>query len=177
MQNFFKKQQSILNRLLHSFQILFKPFLFFILVSSIYGADLDINKILKSAQKENKHVMFFHHIPGCPYCKAMLDENFKDANILSEIDKNFIYVDIYTANEGNVIFNDFKGSYKDFSKHIGAFVYPTTIFMNNNGKIVYNSTGYRNIDEFLVEIKYIATDDYKTMDLESFITKLELEDF
>lgn len=147
------------------------------MATSVYGADIDINKILQSAQKQNKHVMFFHHIPGCPYCKAMLDENFKDANILSEVDKNFIYVDIYTASKGSVKFNDFEGSYKEFSKHIGAFVYPTTTFMSSNGEIVYNSIGYRNIDEYIPEITYVSSRSYEKMDLEAYITKLELEDF
>ena len=105
----------------------------------------------------------------------MLDENFKDANILSEVDKNFIYVDIYTASKGSVKFNDFEGSYKEFSRHIGAFVYPSTIFMNSRGKVVHKAIGYRNIDEYFVEVTYVSTKSYKTMDLESYALKLEFE--
>ncbi len=107
----------------------------------------------------------------------MLDENFKDATILREIDKNFIYVDIFTANKGSVKFNDFEGSYKEFSAHIGAFVYPSTIFMNDKGEVVHRAIGYRNVDEYFTEITYISTKSYKTMDLESYVLKLEMEDF
>ena len=140
--NFCTKQQSILNRLLH----FVKPLLFFIIVISAHGTDIDVDKLLQWAKKQNKHIMFFHHIPECPYCKTMLTENFQDATILKEIDKNFLYVDVYTANKGDIRFKDFKGSYKEFSAFIGAFVYPSTIFMNDKGEVVHKAIGYRNID-------------------------------
>lgn len=169
------KQQSILNRLLPLIQTIFKPFLLFMLVSSVNASDIDVDKLLETAKKQNKQIMFFHHIPGCPYCKAMLDENFKDATILKEIDENFIYVDIYTANEGSIKFKDFKGTHKEFSAYMGAFVYPSTIFINAEGKVIHSAIGYRNIDEYFAEITYVSTDSYKTMDLESYILKLEFE--
>ncbi|WP_458700488.1 thioredoxin family protein [Sulfurospirillum sp. 1307] len=141
------------------------------------AGDVDLDKIVKVAKAQNRGVLIFHHIPGCSYCKAMLDENFKDATILKEIDKNFVYVDIYTADNGVVKFRDFKGSHKEFSAYIGAVAYPATIFMNSEGEVIYRSIGYRNIDEYLLEIKYVLTKSYKTMDLESFIQKQEMEDF
>lgn len=171
--NFCTKQQSIFNGLLY----FVKPFLFFILISSSYGVDINIDKLLQTAKKQNKHIMFFHHIPECPYCKAMLDENFKDATILKEISKNFVYVNVYTTNKGTIKFRDFEGTYKEFSKHMGAVAFPATIFMNGDGKVVYRAIGYRNIDEHFSEITYISTNSYKTIDLESYITKIELEYF
>jgi len=175
--NFCIKQQSLYEGLLHFAKILIKPFLFFILASTSYGVDIDVNKLIQIAKKQNKQIMFFHHIPGCPYCKGMLDENFKNATILKEIDKNFIYVDIFTANKDSVRFQDFKGTYKEFSKYMGAVAYPATVFMNNEGKIVHRAIGYRNVNEHSAEIRYVSTKSYKTMDLESYITKIELENF
>lgn len=172
---FFTKQQSILNGLLHFIKTLLSPFLFFIIVVSSNAADIDINKLIQTAKQQNKHIMFFHHIPGCPYCKAMLDESFQDDSILDVINKNFLYVDIYTANKDDIIFKDFQGSFKEFSTYIGAFVYPSTIFMNNDGEVIHTAIGYRNIDEYYAEITYVSTENYKKMDLESYILKLEFE--
>lgn len=168
---FYIKKQPLFNRLL-SFV---KPFLLFTLVISAYGIDIDIDKLLQTAKKQNKQIMFFHHIPRCPYCETMLAENFHDTTILKEIDKKFLYVDIYTANKGNIKFQDFQGSYKEFSTFIGAFVYPSTIFMNDKGEVVNKAIGYRNIEEHFAEIKYVSTESYKTMDLESYTMKLEFE--
>lgn len=152
-----------------------KLFLFFFLVESAYSNDIDANKLLQVAKKQNKDILFFNHIPNCPYCKAMLDENFKDEGILEELDKNFIHVDVYTANKGNIKFKDFEGSHKEFSAHIGAFVYPSTIFMDAEGNIIHKAIGYRNIDEYFAEITYVSAKSYKMMDLESHIEKIELE--
>jgi len=147
------------------------------LAISAYGADIDLDRLLQTANKQNKQIMFFHHIPGCPYCKTMFDENFKDASSLKEIDNSFVYVEIYTANKSAIKFKDFRGSHEEFSAYIGAFVYPSTIFMNDEGKIIHKAIGYRNIDEYLLEIKYVSSKSYKTMDLEAYIQKQEMENF
>lgn len=166
-------QQSIINRLLRFVKILLKPFIVFIFVVSAQGTDIDIDKLLKVAKEQNKDLMFFHHIPGCPYCKTMLNENFKDVSILEEIKKHFVYVDVYTANNGTIKFQNFNGSYKEFSAYIGAFVYPATIFMNETGEVIHKAIGYRNIDEYFIELSYVGTRSYQTMDLESYSLELE----
>lgn len=166
---FYITKQPILSRLFLS------PFLLLLFFASVNAADIDVNRLIEVAKKQNKHIMFFHHIPGCPYCKAMLDENFKDATIIKEIEKNFLHVDIYTADDGVITFGAFKGSYKEFSKHIGASAYPATIFMNSVGKTVFKSIGYRNIDEYLLELSYVSSKSYKTMDLEAYSIKKEME--
>jgi len=153
------------------------PFWLLFVFTILNATNIDLDKIVEVAKKQNKQILIFHHIPGCSYCKAMLTENFKDRAILQEIDKHFIYVDIFTADKDIVKFRDFRGTHKDFSEYIGAFAYPATIFMDAEGKVIYRSIGYRNIDEYLSEIKYILTKSYKKMDLESYKTKLEMENF
>lgn len=139
------------------------------------ASEVNIDMLLEQAKSQNKHVMFYHHIPGCPYCKKMLEENFKDPNILKIINENFVYVEIYTAHSGPVIFKNFTGTHKEFSVYAGAVAYPATIFMNSEGEIVHRAIGYRNIDEHLADITYISTKNYETINLESYIEKLEFE--
>ena len=151
-------------------------FVIFSLVMVVNAANIDVNKKL-SKLTESKHIMFFVHIPNCSYCKAMLDENLKNKEILDVINKNFVFINIYTKDEGIVSFKDFKGTYKEFSRYIGAVAYPATIFMDNSGKIIYRSIGYRNIKEQIREIKYISSGSYKKISLETFIENLEMEEF
>jgi len=153
-----------------------RPFIllmvFFTFVDAI---EVNLNKILQEAKDQNKTVMLFHHIPNCSYCKRMLDENFKDPTILKVIDKNFIYVDIFTADKDKVTFKDFNGTHKEFSVYIGAVAYPATIFIDDKAKVIHRAIGYRNLDEYFAELTYISSKSYKTMDLESYILKLEFE--
>lgn len=156
---------------------IFKILLLLSFISTIsYGKDIDINKVLEEAKIKDKQVMFFFHIPRCPYCERMLKKNFKDENILAIIKKYFLLVDIYTADEKKVVFNDFKGTPKEFAKHIGASAYPATLFMNKDGKIIHKAIGYRNIGEYSDELKYIGTKSYKKIDLDTFIMNMELEE-
>ena len=148
--------------------------LLFITVS--YGNHtIDINEKIKIAQKQDKDLMIFFHIPHCPYCLRMLSKNFKDKETLNEIKKNFIFIDIYTKDSAIIKFKDFSGTTKDFATHLSAVAYPATIFLNKDEKILYRSIGYRNINELLTEMKYISTKSFKTMNLEDFSQKLEFE--
>ena len=150
-------------------------FLMMIFFTFANSAEVDLDKILQVAKDQNKTVMLFHHIPGCSYCKRMIDENFKDQTILKVIDENFIYVDIYTADKDKVTFKDFNGTHKEFSVYIGAVAYPATIFIDDKAKVIHRAIGYRNLDEYFAELTYISSKSYKTMDLESYILKLEFE--
>ena len=152
-----------------------KYILLLTLFTNAYSAEIDIDKLLQQAKKQNKLIMFFHHIPGCSYCKRMLDENFKDPNILEVVNKNFIHVDIYTGDKDLVKFKKFSGTCKEFSVYIGAVAYPATIFMNSKGEVLHTAIGYRNIDEHFADITYMSTESYKVMDLESYKEKLEFE--
>ena len=152
-------------------------FLFLFFSLNIFANDIiNINKKIQQAQKEEKNLMIFFHIPNCPYCKEMLDENFKDEKILKLIKENFIFIDIYTADKKDIILKDFKGQVKEFAKHIGAIAYPATIFMDTNAKVFYKSIGYRNIQEYIYEITYLTTKSYEKMKLEEFILKVEMQD-
>ncbi len=139
------------------------------------ASDIDVNKILEEAKQENKQILFFFHIPDCPYCKRMIDENFKNEEVLKEIKKSFIKVDIHTADSGTVTYKDFKGTRDEFAKYLGAVAFPSTLFIDSDKKIVHHTIGYRNIDEFLSELKYVGTKSYKTTTLETFTENLEFE--
>jgi thioredoxin-related protein len=148
--------------------------LFLLFISFANAQSIDVNKLLKEAKESKKDLIVFNHIPGCPYCKSMLEENFKDENIKKELDKHFIYVDVYTKDKDLISFKDFKGTHREFSKHLGAFAYPATIFIDYNGKVIHKAIGYRNIGEYINELKYISSDSFEKVDLETFILNQEL---
>jgi len=159
-------------KIIFRFLLLLSVFTLFLNANNI----IDIDAKIEQAKKEKKTIMFFFHVPHCQYCKSMLSENFKDNTITELIEEKFILVDIYTADEKEVIFKSFKGTPSEFGKHIGAYAYPATLFMDINAKVIHKAIAYRNIDEFLIEMKYIATQSYKQMDLEAFKLKIELEE-
>lgn len=143
---------------------------------AIANTDIDMNNKMNIASNEDKLIMIFFHIPSCNYCETMLSENFKSQKILNELDKDFLLVDIYTKDQGIVRFKNFTGAHKEFSKSMKVPAYPATYYINKNGDVLYKSIGYRNVEEYYKEIKYISSKSYKKIDLETFIQELELKD-
>lgn len=137
--------------------------------------EIDINSKIKLAKQQNKHLMIFFHIPGCPYCKSMLDNNFKDKETVEEMKKNFVFINLYTADDTFITFDDFDGDIKEFATHIGAFAYPATIFIDKNKKTVYKSIGYRNTLELLSELNYISSLSYNTVSIKKFTESWSFE--
>ena len=141
----------------------------------LYADNIDVNKILIETKNSNKNLLIFVHSPNCSYCRRMISQNFKSKTILSHIEKNFIAVFIDIHDNGKVTFNNFKGSKKEFADHIDSVAVPATTFVDKDGKIIYNFIGYRNIDEYLIELKYISSKSYKEISIESYREKIEFE--
>ncbi len=156
---------------------LIKIFIFTLSLIVTLNADtyLDIDLKLAKAKIENKSLMFFFHIPHCPYCKSMKNENFQNKETLKQIQKYFIFIDIYTEGDKKIKFKEFNGTQKEFAEFLGASAFPATIFLDKNSRTIHKAIGYRNINELLSEIKYISSNSYLKMKLEPFIEKLEFE--
>ena len=105
----------------------------------------------------------------------MIAATLKDPRIAQEVEKKFIYVDIYTADEGNVTFNGFKGSRRAFAQSLGYDFYPTSIFVETPSKKIINATpGARKKDFFIKVLDYISTKQYQKMELETYLDTLDL---
>jgi len=105
----------------------------------------------------------------------MLDENFTNKEILQEIKQNFILIDMFTANDIVVKYKNVKGTIKEFAKHMGVPAYPATLFLDKDKKTIFKSIGYRNTQEYLMELMFISSKSYHQLTLEEFTLKTEFE--
>lgn len=111
--------------------------LFLLLISSflfLNASQTNIDNLLIKAKNQNKHLMFFYWMPGCPLCKKMLNENFKDENLVKTMNENLIVVNINITSKDEVVFDDFIGTQKEFAKKMRVFAVPATQFLDSNGK-------------------------------------------
>jgi len=143
----------------------------FILVSIfiISGANnINIDSIQSKAEKSHKYVLVFLHKPNCSYCENMIEFTLPDEKIVQKIKKNFIFVDIDVADSGEVIFDDFKGSKREFAKYVGYNFYPSTVFIDEDKEIVYGVAGYKDERKFLNILRFIESHSYEDMGIDDF---------
>jgi len=115
------------------------------------------------------------HKPNCGHCSHMIKFTLQDDEIAKEINSKFIYVDLFTGDEGDVVYKDFRGSRRDFAKHIGYDFYPTSLFIDEHSKIVNVTPGAREQDFFIDVLNYVSTKQYLTMEFETYLDNLDLE--
>ena len=119
--------------------------------------------------------MLFFHKDGCGFCEKMYYDTLDDSDIEEVIEQYFIFVDIGIDDEGSIEHRNFKGSRYGYAKSLEIGFYPTVGFVDGNNSIVYGAIGYRDIEPFTLLLRYIYSGDYKLMEWEDFISKVEFE--
>jgi len=146
--------------------VLFKRLILMILtvVSMTFANDVDLDQLVAEAKKTNKHILVFLHITGCSYCLKMQEWTFDDDKVIEAIKKDFIFLDINVRDEGLISFDGLKVSKLKFAKEIGYPMYPSCLFFDQNGELVYDEVGYRDENKFLETLKIVSSKDYNDIE-------------
>jgi len=147
--------------------VYFKRLLLLLLtVTSISFAsnDIDLNQLVIEAKKTNKHILVFLHTTGCNYCLKMEEFTFDDEKVEEAIKKDFLFVDINVRDKGLVSFDNFKVSKLKFAKEIGYAMYPSCLFFDKNGELVYDEVGYRDEHQFLETLQLVSSKAYNDVE-------------
>ena len=129
-----------------------------------FASDVDLDKLVDEAKKTNKHILVFLHITGCNYCLKMQEFTFDDDLVQAAIKKDFIFVDMNVRDKGLVSFDNFKVSKLKFAKKIGYPVYPSCLFFDQNGELVYDEVGFRDEVKFLKTLQLVSSKAYNDID-------------
>ncbi len=133
-------------------------------VSMTFADDVNLDQLVVEAKKTNKHILVFLHITGCNYCLKMQEWTFDDDKVIEAIKKDFIFVDINVRDEGLVSFDNHKISKLKFAKEIGYPMYPSCLFFDKNGELVYDEVGYRDENKFLETLKMVSSKAYNDIE-------------
>ncbi|MBN2820277.1 MAG: thioredoxin family protein [Bacteroidales bacterium] len=97
------------------------------------------NEILATAKSENKPVFLDISASWCGYCKRMKANVFTDPQVGKFYNANFI----------NVSVDGEKGEGIQLAKKYGVKGYPTFVFLNPDGSLAFQTSGYHKSEEFL----------------------------
>ena len=133
-------------------------------VGITFANNVNLDQLIVEAKKTNKHILVFLHITGCNYCLKMKEFTFDDERVKADIQKDFIFIDINVRDEGLVSFNKIKVNKLKFAKQIGYTMYPSCLFFDQSGKLVYDEVGYRDEVKFLETLQLVSSKVYNDIE-------------
>ncbi len=123
---------------------------------------LEIQEDVEEATDENKHVLLFFQLNGCPYCDRMLRESFEDEAQSAYIKQHFDTIAINVKGDRDIAFNEeLSVTEKELSEILKVRATPAIIFLNSNNKAVVRVNGYRAAERFKQILEYVNSKSYE----------------
>lgn len=113
------------------------------------------------AKNTGKKVFLYFYTDQCGYCDKMKSKTFSNSTVASYLNENFIPVKVNAAKERNL------------SKEYNVRGVPATWFIAENEEKIRNRPGFLPPDQLLAQLKYVATDSYKTIKFDDFVKTLQ----
>jgi len=133
-----------------------KLFILLLITINLFGIDwsgkinwaMNYDSAVKLAKTQNKLIMIDISKSDCPPCKYLATKVYTDDEVANYINKNFVPL-FYLVDEDNLpvtVQNYFMGTT------------PTIMFLEPNGKLIYNMVGARPPKVFLNILKSVNGD-------------------
>lgn len=111
---------------------------------------LDVREDVADAARENKRLMLYFWLEGCPYCKTLEEVTFQDPAVVGRMKREFVAVALNVRGDREVTWSDGrKMSEKELTRFLNVRGTPTLVFFDEKGGITRRSSGYLGPREFL----------------------------
>jgi len=109
------------------------------------------------AAKEGKRVMLYFGQDGCPYCKQLMEVNFRQAAIVDKMRKGFVALALNIWGDREVTWTDGRAlSEKQLAIALKVQFTPTLLFLDEKGGIALRVNGYLPPDRFEAALDYVS---------------------
>jgi len=135
-------------------KIVINTILLLTLQLTLNAKDINIDSLVKQAQKEHKHLFVWLHKDGCGYCENMWEFTLQNDTVKAYLAKHFIYQHINVSKGNNVIYKGLTTTAKKFAQNQGYDFYPSSLFFNKKSEIVLADIGYINGKKLSHEEKF-----------------------
>lgn len=123
---------------------------------------LDLESDRLEAQSRGKTLVTYFGQKHCAYCQALMEVNFKAADIVGYTRENFeiVPIDIWSSQE----ITDPKGetlTEREYALRENTNFTPSLLFYNDEGEAVFRLRGYYPPYKFLAALEYVADKHYQ----------------
>jgi len=109
------------------------------------------------AAKEGKRLMLYFGQDGCPYCKQLMEVNFRQARIVDHMRRSFVAVALNIWGDREVTWTDGRAmSEKQLTAALKVQFTPTLIFLDEKGEVALRVNGYLPPERFESALDYVS---------------------
>lgn len=136
---------------------------------------LDLKDDIEDAAADNKKgIILYFGRKDCPYCKALIDNNWIKGDIQHYTNKNFDVIAIDTKGIKSITdFDGFVYDEKQYSLKMKTNFTPSLLFYNLEEELVLKLPGYQQPYRLMAALEYIADDHYKEQSFSSYLSQAE----
>ena len=105
------------------------------------------------AAREGKRVMLYFGQPGCPYCRQLMEVNFRQRAIVERMQRQFVALELSIWGDRDVTWTDGRATTeKKLAAQLKVQYTPTLIFLDEKGGIALRVNGYYPPARFLAAL-------------------------
>src|SRR5262245_7669559 len=109
------------------------------------------------AAKEGKRVMLYFGQDGCPYCKQLMEVNFRQASVVDKMQKKFVALALNIWGDREVTWTDGRTlSEKQLATALKVQFTPTLLFLDEKGEVALRVNGYLPPRRFEAALDYVS---------------------
>ena len=118
---------------------------------------LDLREDIKEAAAAKKRVMVYFGQNGCPYCRRLMEVNFRQPAIVAKTRQHFDAIELNIFGSREVTWLDGKPrSEKEFAAQMKVQFTPTLLFLDEQGGIALRVNGYYPPARLMAALDYVA---------------------
>jgi thioredoxin-related protein len=118
---------------------------------------LDLREDVREAAADGRRVMLYFGQDGCPYCKALMQVNFSQREVVDKMRRHFVAIALNVWGDREVTWIDgATQSEKQLAARLEVQFTPTLVFLDEAGAVALRLNGYYPPRRFEAALDYVA---------------------
>jgi len=118
---------------------------------------LDLREDVAEAARQGKRVMLYFGQDGCPYCKRLMEVNFRQAAIAAKAQRHLVALAINIWGDREVTWTDGAATTeKRLAAQLKVQFTPTLVFLDERGGVALRLNGYHPPHQFDAALDHVA---------------------
>lgn len=131
---------------------------------------LAFDQAMEKAAVDKKYVVVDFYTDWCKWCKVMDDKTYADSSVAAALKENFVIAKINGESSEKITYQGKTLAQSDFTMSMKVSGFPSTLFMDSDGKVIGILPGYIEAPDFLKILAYVSTEAYKTKKLDDYLS-------